>query len=310
MKKKKLLVCLIKDDSEKYDGYNWHDEYADCFLNLGDEVFFLDFEKNDWMDRAMSKNFDFFLWRACHRPDLRDDAKSKIYFLDKILGKKIFPNWEMYQPYDSKIDQLFLMRALDIPHPRTFYSRQKEEVDRFIKNAKYPLVAKCSEGACGDNVKIFRDYENLKKYVADIFSDQGSPTYFPWVRQKGYVYLQELLPNEKDIRVITVGDKVELAFYRQNDCSWIKNISNGGSISTENVSEKVLQAALEAARKIKFHWCAFDIIVSDDKIYFLEFSAIFGFSQKTAAYCDAFGHRNAHILEKQCEYLHNLLCEK
>jgi glutathione synthase/RimK-type ligase-like ATP-grasp enzyme len=255
----------------------------------------------------MSRDFDLFLWRACHRPDLRDDAKNKIYFLDIISKKRIFPNWNMYYPYDNKIAQLFLMRRLNIPHPRTFYSRQEEEIENFIKSARYPLIAKCSEGACGDNVKMFSDYKSLKKHVANVFSKRGAPTSFPWVRQKNYVYLQEFLPRGRDMRVIVIGNKVELAFWRKNSSSWIKNVSNGANISTQGILKKDLQIVVDVVKKLKFHWGAFDLMISGEKIYFLEFSSIFGFSQKGTVYCDTFGHRNAHILKKQVEYLHNLL---
>ncbi len=306
MGKKELSVGLIKDDSEKYDRYNWHDEYAKHFLALGDKVDFLDFEKSNWMDQILQKDFDIFLWRACHRPDLRDDAKGKIYFIDKILNKRIFPNWNMYYPYDNKIVQLFLMDKFKIPHPKTFYSRDKAEIEKFIKNSKYPIISKSSDGACGDNVRKYDDPASLTKHIEQIFSEEGLPTYFPWVRQKGYVYLQEFLPVQKDLRIIVIGDKVELSFWRKNENSWIKNVSNGGKIYTNPVPENILNEAVSVNKKLNLHWCAFDIIVTNDKFYFLEFSSIFGFSRKTNYYEKAFGSPNAFVLEKQVKYLHNL----
>lgn len=39
-----MRVGLVLDESEKYDGYNWHDAYAKEFEELGDEIIFLDFK--------------------------------------------------------------------------------------------------------------------------------------------------------------------------------------------------------------------------------------------------------------------------
>lgn len=307
MKKEKLLVGLIKDDSGKYDGYNWHDEYAKYFSFLGDSVQLLDFERSDWVSQITQYDFDVFLWRACHRPDLRDDAKTKIYFIDRILGKKIFPDWNMYYPYDNKIAQLFLMDKFNVSHPKTFYSRDRLEIENFIENAKYPLISKSSDGACGDNIRKFDAIAPLREYIEEVFSEQGFQTYFPWVRQKGYIYLQEYLKTKRNLRIIVIGDKVELSFWIEDDNSWIKNVAYGGSIHTDDVPVEVLNEAIRVTKILNLHWCAFDIIVTNNKYYFLEFSSVFGFSRKGNHYEDAFGSPNAFILEKQVKYIHNLL---
>ncbi len=44
-----MKVGLVIDESEKYDGCNWHDVYAKEFEKLGDEIIFLDFKKMDWL---------------------------------------------------------------------------------------------------------------------------------------------------------------------------------------------------------------------------------------------------------------------
>ena len=58
-----MKVGLVKDKSEKYDGYNWHDVYAKEFEALGDEIIFLDFQKIDWLKQIEIHKPDLITWR-------------------------------------------------------------------------------------------------------------------------------------------------------------------------------------------------------------------------------------------------------
>ena len=78
-----MKVGLVLDESEKYDGYNWHDIYAKEFKELGDEVVFLDFKKENLLYQIKLLKPDLILWRVWHRPDDRDSAKIKIQIIEK-----------------------------------------------------------------------------------------------------------------------------------------------------------------------------------------------------------------------------------
>lgn len=300
-----MMIGIVKDESEKYDGYNWHDAYAEEFKRLGDEIVFFDFKKSDWLEQIKKFDPNLIMWRAWHRPDDRDDARIKIQLIEKLLKIPIFPNWEMYSSYDNKIMQHMLLKEFGFPIPKTWIFRSKEEALDFSEVAKFPIVSKCSEGACGDNVHLLENKEALKEHINNAFSEEGIKTYFPWIKQKGYVYLQEFIKSDKDLRIITIGDKIELAFWRENKNSWKHNIAGGGNINLINIPEKAKKIVLELAQRLRFHWCAFDIIMRDDEPLILEFSSIFGFS-KSGHYEKFFGSPNAFILKKQAEYLHKL----
>ena len=90
-----MKVGLVLDESEKYDGYNWHDVYAEEFKRLGDEVIFLDFKKRNWLEQIKLTKPDLIMWRSWHRPDDRDDAKIKIQLIEGLLKIPIFPSWNM-----------------------------------------------------------------------------------------------------------------------------------------------------------------------------------------------------------------------
>lgn len=300
-----MKVGLVLDKSGKYDGYNWHDVYAKEFKNLGDDIVFLDFKKEDWLEQIKILKPDIMMWRAWHRPDDRDDAKIKIQLIEKILKIPIFPNWNMYSSYDNKIMQHSILKEFGFPIPKTRIFRDKNEALDFIKEAEFPLVSKCSEGACGDNIHLIENEEELRNYIERAFNEEGIKTYFPWIKQKGYVYLQEFIKSDKDLRIIMIGDKIELAFWRENKNSWKHNIARGGNINPENIPGEAKKIALELSKKLNFHWCALDIIMKDNKSLILEFSPIFGFS-RSGHYEKYFGSPNAFILKKQAEYLHRL----
>jgi len=304
---KKLLIGLIKDESAKYDGYNWHDEYAKHFVDLGDDVEFFNPKSSDCQEKISKSKSDAFLWRAWHRPDDRDDAKNKIYFIDKILNKRIFPDWNMYWSYDNKAAQLTLMEKLGIPHPKTFFSRDKDEIKKFVENASYPLISKCSEGACGDNVRKIDSKNELEEHVDQILSDNGLQTYFPWIRQKGYVYLQEYMPLERDMRIIVLGDKSVYSCWFESK-NW-KKFGSDVNINFNDIPKKAETLCEDVAKKIGFHWAAFDVAQYNNKYYIFEFSSVFGFSFKEPL-MKKFGSPNANVLQKQAEYIHNYLGRK
>lgn len=300
-----MIVGIVKDESEKYDGYNWHDIYKDEFEKLENKVVLLDFKEIDWFEQVKKAMPTLIMWRAWHRPDDRDDAKIKIQLIEKLLKIPIFPNWEMYSSYDNKIMQYTLLETLGFSIPKTWIFRNKEDALKFSELAEFPLVSKCSEGACGDNTNLIHDKEDLQKYIEKAFSEEGIETYFPWIRQRGYVYFQEYIKSDKDLRIITIGNKVELAFWRKNKQSWKHNIAGGGNIDPENIPEEARKIALELTKKLNFHWCAVDIIMKEGKPLILEFSSIFGFS-RTGHYEEYFGSPNANILKKQVKYLQDL----
>jgi RimK family alpha-L-glutamate ligase len=300
-----MIIGIVKDESEKYDGYNWHDVYREEFEKLGDETILLDFKKIDWFEQVKKTKPQLIIWRAWHRPDDRDDARIKIQLIEKLLKISIFPNWDMYSSYDNKIMQHTLLKEFGFPIPKTWIFRDKRDAIDFSKTAKFPLVSKCSEGACGDNVNLIEDKEMLRDHIEKAFSEEGIKTYFPWIRQRGYVYFQEYIKSDKDLRIIVIGDKVELAFWRENKNSWKHNIAGGGNINPENIPEEAKKIALELTKKLNFHWCALDIILKENSPLILEFSSIFGFS-RTGHYEKYFGSPNADILKKQVKYLQNL----
>lgn len=300
-----ITAGIVIDESAKYDGYNWSDVYFEDFKALGDNPVLLDFKADDWLQQVEIVNPDLILWRAWHRPDDRDDAKDKIHFLENFLQISMYPNNQMYVPYDNKRLQAYMLANQGIPIPRTYIFRNQARAMEFTQNCDLPLISKVSEGACGGNVKLYQCRKDLQNHIEACFSDEGVETQFPWIKQKGYVYLQEYLPGKRDLRIITIGDSVELAFWRENESSWKKNINQGATINPNGIPKEAKNLALEVSKKFGFHWNALDMIETGGKFYILEFSSIFGFSS-AEDYTRHFGSVDGGVLFKQVKYLHDL----
>ncbi len=211
-----MKVGLIRDKSEFWDTVNWHDLYAQYFSEMGVATEFIDPDKSTFIEDALATEADAFLWRVWHVPGDLIDATQKIRALEHLYGKRVFPNTHMLLDYDDKVAELYLIRKNGYPFPQTFYTRDFEEARTYAQSAPLPQVSKSYDGASGDNVRLFRDRRGLVSHVNELF-DQGLETHFAGQKQQGYVYLQEFIPSERDMKIIVIGDEVALAYWRTSD---------------------------------------------------------------------------------------------
>ena len=194
---------------------------------------------------------------------------EKIYYpttfyaeLLDAMGKKTFPSYHNYKCVQDKIKQTALFNLLEIPHPRTrvFYgTRQKNSIcDRF----KFPFIAKIPRGsAMGRGVYLIRSQKDLDDYV----------------NVSNVAYIQEYLPSDRDIRVVIIGDRVVHAYWRIAPSGEFRsNGAVGATIRLDPVPEKVLDLALDTARKCRWDDVGIDIIEHDKNLYVLEANMKFG----------------------------------
>lgn len=292
-------IGIIKDKSAEYDGFDWHDRYAEICESLGVGFGFIDFDCSEWLDNLARDNATVLLWRAWHVPWDKVNAKRKIYTIDQILGKKIFPSWKMYWHYDDKIAQLYLMKILGLPHPKTYSTHSRREALEMSANLPLPLVWKSADGAMGTNVRLIDSRDELTSLVNSAFTGPGIETYYPGTFHQRYIYLQEFVPCAHDYRIIVVDGRVALAYKRVSDC-FRKNVSQGAEISTEGIPCALTEYCVNWANTLEMPWCAFDVVESPNGYQVLEFTSVFGFSA-TGVYEKTFGSRDGGVLEKQIQ---------
>ncbi|MBU0987689.1 MAG: ATP-grasp domain-containing protein, partial [Proteobacteria bacterium] len=194
---------------------------------------------------------------------------AKIYYptpfyaeLFDTMGKKTFPSYHTYKCVQDKIKQTALLNLLEIPHPRTrvFYGqRQKDKICDYFE---FPFIAKIPRGsAMGRGVYLIKNRDDLNRYC-----DLTSPA-----------YIQEYLPSDRDVRAVVIGDRVAHAYWRiAPSGEYRSNVAVGASISLDPVPQKILDLAVDTARKCRWDDVGIDIMVHGDRFFVLEANMKYG----------------------------------
>lgn len=199
------------------------------------------------------------------------ERAPKIYYptlfyadLFKTMEKPTFPSFQTYVFALNKIRQTTLFNLMNIPHPRTrfFYGhRQKQTILDYFS---FPFIAKKGTGSArGDHVYRIQSQTELIQYIDEINAQPA--------------YIQEYLPIHKDIRVVVIGKKIRLAYWRKADVNQFKtNLSQGGEICFNDVPPKALDLALSTALVCRWDDVGIDIIEHENRFYVLEINVKYG----------------------------------
>ncbi|WP_396216064.1 RimK family alpha-L-glutamate ligase, partial [Exiguobacterium sp.] len=89
-------------------------------------------------------------------------------------------------------------------------------------------------------------------------------------------YIQEYIPNEKDLRVVVVGDQVLAAYWRVGGAQFLNNVAQGGVLDFDDVPQGAIDFVLALAKQLDIDHAGFDLIIRDGQWYVLEFNVFFG----------------------------------
>lgn len=256
------------------------------------EVF--EIERSDWLDRVQS--FTHIVWRPNLDPPFCEEAKEKIYYIERILGKRIFPNWATFWHYDNKRAQAYFFATHKIPSPKTFVSYSREEACDVGSNTPLPLVSKNAGGAGSQGVRLLSNRRQVASETRRVFDKPillkvldalGIHLRFGTRALNRYVLWQQYMPNNKrDLRITVLGKDHIFAFWRNNRKGDFR-ASGSGLIDydVEDVEAECRYCA-ELCRTHDFDTMAFDIVYGDAGFVIIEMS--YAFNDK--AIHDAPGH--------------------
>jgi ribosomal protein S6--L-glutamate ligase len=194
---------------------------------------------------------------------------KKIYYpatfyadLFDTMGINTFPSYHTYKCVQDKIKQTVLFNLLEIPHPvtRVFYgTKQKSTIPDYFA---FPFIAKIPRGsALGRGVYLVANEDDLESYLS-----RSRPA-----------YIQKYLPIDRDIRVVVIGNRVVLAYWRIVPSGEFRsNVAVGATVSLDSIPEKALDLALYTARKCRWDDVGVDICVHDGHYYVLEANMKYG----------------------------------
>jgi ribosomal protein S6--L-glutamate ligase len=194
---------------------------------------------------------------------------KKIYYptafyadLFNAMGKETFPSFHTYKFALNKIKQTAAFNMLGIPHPETKIFYGKKQKQTILLSFAFPFIAKKGRGSAkGNDVYLIQNNEDLSLYL----------------KNKGPAYIQEYFPIKRDMRVVIIGKKIRLAYWRTAVKDNFKtNISQGGTISFDPLPQKALDLARMTAFKCGWNDVGIDIIEHQNQFYVLEGNMKYG----------------------------------
>lgn len=177
-------------------------------------------------------------------------------------GKRTFPSRHTYACAQDKIKQTALFALAGVPHPRTRVYYGRERMERIAREFDFPLVAKIPRGsAMGRGVFLVRDASQLAAYC----------------ERTRVAYIQEYLPIDRDMRIVVIGRRVALAYWRiAPPGGFLNNLAAGASLSLDPLPEEALALARETAARCGWDDVGLDICRHAGRFYVLEGNMRYG----------------------------------
>ena len=179
------------------------------------------------------------------------------------LGKAIFPSPATYFLGHDKVDTTRgLMAACPQMVPKTgIFPPGDICFDTLAEEFGLPFVCKEPKSSCGLGVYKIDTEADFREYAG----------------QTSVIYVQEYLPIDRDLRVVIIGDKVIASYWRVGEgTGFHNNLARGGRILREDIPGFAVQKTLDLARQLGIDYAGFDVAVTPEGIYILEFNPWFG----------------------------------
>jgi len=243
------------------------------------------------------------LWHW-HHGDPREQLIARhVIMAAEAQNITVFPNASTCWHFDDKIAQKYLLESIGAPLVPTYVFYDLKGALQWIDRASFPKVFKLRKGAGSSNVKLIHSAREARTLAERAFSSGFSPIphygkdalkryreargrgdvlnvikRIPQViakirnsnrlmgREKGYLYFQDLVPNnEFDTRVTVIGDRA-FAFTRNVRPGDFRASGSGDIVyDHDRIDQKCLTIAFEVTRKIGSQSMAFDFVFTEMK---------------------------------------------
>lgn len=274
-------------------------------------------------------NFDILVWHFSQYVYTDMLEARSILYTAKHLGLKVFPDFNDAWHFDDKVAEMYILKAVGAPIPWSMVYYDKQTLMESAKEFQFPMVAKLRTGSGSHNVKLIKNLQQLEKYANRMFSKGFRPApsllyktssnirsthnwktliskykripeflrilsnakQFP--NEKGYVYLQEFIPNDNfDMKIAVVGDKLS-SFYRPVRSHDFR-ASGGGEFLYDRslITKEIVQSAFETADKMGLKCVGFDYVVDKRTGKGLIVEISYGFSHTAIMGANGYFDRN------------------
>lgn len=234
---------------------------------------FYDVSKSDWLEKA--RYFDVFVCHTESDPSYQEMIESKIYILERILGKHCFPSFHEVWQYENKNRASFLYELYALPTIPTLLTYNEEEAIELIDKNDYPFITKTTIGAGSSGVTKIDSKCQALKQIKNIFSSKGLKSQYPYYRQKDYFYIQQFIDDATfDLRIMLVGD-MAFGYYRYPNKDDFR-ASGAGNTEKKAIPEDALRLAIDVRNKLNSRQMGVDLLYSEKtKQYYIIETSLF-----------------------------------
>lgn len=203
------------------------------------------------MQGQPSSEYDAYIVRGLNRHG-EIDYQYEVLELLQSRGALVVNSPASLSAAESKPLTTFLLQQAGLPVPCTAVTQDVEQakciVSEFGKCVLKPLY-----GSFGIGIEL-------------ITPDTSPEVIEEFMLHYGVAYIQEYIPNEgRDIRAFVVGDDIPVAMYRiAGDGQWKTNVHQGARCTPCELTPRMREMSMEAARVLGLDYTGVDIIEGPD----------------------------------------------
>lgn len=328
-----MKIALLQDINIKLHSSNWFIPWEKYCKENNIEFSVINPYKHNVIKELAT--FDVVLWHFSGYVYKDMLIAKDILFSAKKMGKRVFPDFDDCWHFDDKIAETYLLQSIDAPLPKSFMYYSFEDLKNALNTLSFPIIAKLRNGSGSHNVKLIKDKSALEKYAQQMFSKgfNSSPSLlyktssniksskslkvfynrakripeflktlaaakvFP--NEKGYVYLQEFIPNNGfDLKVVVIGDK--LSFIGRNIREGDFRASGGGDLFYDRkfITKNVIDSAFRTNDLLGFKCMGYDYVVNKETGEGIIIEISYGFSHEALLLANGYFDREANWHEK------------
>lgn len=227
---------------------------------------------HDWLEKAA--RFDVVMGFPLDKIWWLQETRQKFHFLETYMGKFTYPSTAHINLYEDKLLEMYIAKSFDIPAAKSFISHDRKDAMEQLASLKYPLIAKIIPASGSVGVEMLKTPVQARRFVEQVFSNNGRKTHMAVFRQKDYVFFQEFIPNDGyDIRVIITGERA-FGYYRkvlQGDF----RASGMNQVEKRALPAEAVRIARQVNKIIRSPMLVVDFVHGlDDRYYVIEYSPI------------------------------------
>lgn len=322
-----MKIAILFDKNEKLHSTNWSIPWVEyCKENTLDHEIINPYE-NGVIKKLME--FDIILWHYSNY-SFKDMLMAKnILFTMEEHGKKVFPSFKDAWHFDDKLAETYLLESINAPIPKSYYYYDSKSLEADINNLSFPIIAKLRNGSGSHNVKMIKSKEELRGYAKKMFtsglssapslmykassnikSSKSLKTFInrakripeflrslsnakKFNKERGYVYLQEFIPNDGyDLKIVVVGNK--LSFIGRNIREGEFRASGGGDLfyDRNRITKDVIDSAFKTSDALGFQCMGYDYVVNTQTQKGIIIEISYGFSHQALLSAGGYFDRN------------------